>query len=106
MVPSGLPHSGEVLNSVPWHRFPWTEASAPPETGSPQASPYDGGGAAVDLLRTAADVPATEGTERNAVTPTAATATGPPPTAGQMHSTRPQYGQTGTMVVMPCTMPS
>ncbi|MFD9884745.1 hypothetical protein ACFWZT_25145 [Streptomyces alboflavus] len=28
-----------------------------------------------------------------------------PATAGQMHSTRPQYGQTGTMVVMRVNMP-
>lgn len=28
-----------------------------------------------------------------------------PATAGQMHSTRPQYGQTGTMVVMCVNMP-
>ncbi|WP_157855865.1 hypothetical protein [Streptomyces aureocirculatus] len=28
-----------------------------------------------------------------------------PTTPGQMHSTRPQYGQTGTMVVMSVNMP-
>lgn len=103
VVLSGLPQTGEVFNSVPEHRFSRTGASAPTASGSPRDSRYEDGAAVALPPRT---LPGVSAAGRYAVTLTAGAEAGLAPTAGHMHSTRPQYGQTGTMDVMPCTMPS